>query len=129
MVLALDEVWDPQNFGALLRTAHFFAVRQIVCCAKNSAPLSPVVSKASAGAMELLAGRQLLQSTNNMMKFLEHSKLNGWQVRQYCWPVRIMGNNVIATVIVLCRYWAQAVVNRLTRLLQLQCRSCHFFIL
>jgi hypothetical protein len=22
-VLALDEVWDPQNFGALLRTCHF----------------------------------------------------------------------------------------------------------
>jgi 21S rRNA (GM2251-2'-O)-methyltransferase len=44
-VLALDEVWDPQNFGALLRTSHFLGVDRVVVCAKNSAPLSPTVSK------------------------------------------------------------------------------------
>lgn len=75
-VLALDEVWDPQNFGALLRTAHFLACDRVVVCAKNSAPLSPTVSKASSGAMELMD----IGSTSNMMRFLDRSRANGWQV-------------------------------------------------
>lgn len=75
-VLALDEVWDPQNLGALLRTCHFLACDGVVVCAKNSAPLSSSVSKASAGAMELMD----ISSTSNMMKFLDESRKNGWQI-------------------------------------------------
>jgi 21S rRNA (GM2251-2'-O)-methyltransferase len=75
-VLALDEVWDPQNFGALLRTSHFLGVDKVVVCAKNSAPLSPTVSKASSGAAEIMD----VYSTDNMMKFLDKSVENGWQV-------------------------------------------------
>ncbi len=75
-VLVLDEVWDPQNFGALLRTAHYLRADKVVVCAKNSAPLSPVVSKASAGAMESMD----IYSTSNLMKFLDKSKVNHWQV-------------------------------------------------
>lgn len=76
-VLALDEVWDPQNFGALLRTSHFLGVDKVVVCAKNSAPLSPTVSKASSGALEVIE----VSSTDNMMRFLDKSQENGWQVR------------------------------------------------
>lgn len=75
-VLALDEVWDPQNFGALLRTCHFLGVDAVVVCAKNSAPLGPTVSKASSGAMEVME----VHSTDNMMRFLDRSVENGWQV-------------------------------------------------
>ena len=75
-ILALDEVWDPQNFGALLRTSHFLGVDGVVVCSKNSAPLSPTVSKASSGAMEHME----VFSTDNMMKFMDKSKENGWQV-------------------------------------------------
>jgi 21S rRNA (GM2251-2'-O)-methyltransferase len=75
-VLALDEVWDPQNFGALIRTSHFLKVDKIVVCAKNSAPPSPVVSKASAGALEVTP----IYSVQNMMRFIDESVLNGWQV-------------------------------------------------
>jgi 21S rRNA (GM2251-2'-O)-methyltransferase len=75
-VLALDEVGDPMNLGALLRTAHFLGVEKVILCAKNSAPLSPVVSKASAGAMEVAH----IASTTNMMRFLDASKENGWQI-------------------------------------------------
>ncbi|KAG1139929.1 hypothetical protein G6F37_009389 [Rhizopus arrhizus] len=50
--IALDEVQDPQNFGSILRTAHFFDVDGVLVCSKNSAPLSPTVSKVSSGAME-----------------------------------------------------------------------------
>jgi len=75
-VLALDEVWDPQNFGALLRTCHFLGVDNVVVCSKNSAPLSPTVSKASAGALEVME----VLSTDNMLRFLDKSQENGWQV-------------------------------------------------
>jgi 21S rRNA (GM2251-2'-O)-methyltransferase len=53
--LCLDEVVDPQNLGALLRSAYFLSHDDIgiVVCAKNSAPPSPIVSAASAGALEL----------------------------------------------------------------------------
>jgi len=74
--LALDEVWDPQNFGALLRSAHFFGIDGVVTCAKNSAKLTPAVSKASAGACEAME----VFSANNMMRFMDASKKNGWQV-------------------------------------------------
>ena len=50
--VALDEVSDPQNLGAVLRSVHFLGAQGVVLCAKNSAPLSAVVSKASAGAVE-----------------------------------------------------------------------------
>jgi len=76
-VLALDEVWDPQNFGALLRTSHFLNVDSVVVCAKNSAPLSPTVSKASSGALEIMNN---VFSTDNLMRFLDKSIENGWQV-------------------------------------------------
>lgn len=76
VVLALDEVNDPQNFGALLRTSFFLGADKVIVCAKNSAPLSAVVSKASAGAMEVMK----IYSTDNMMRFLDTSKENGWKV-------------------------------------------------
>ena len=78
-VLALDEVGDPQNLGALIRTAHFLGCYKIVVCAKNSAPLSAAVSKASAGALEVSP----ISVTHDMVKFLEGSAANGWQVLYY----------------------------------------------
>ena len=63
-VLALDEVVDPMNLGALLRSAHFLGCDKVVVCTKNSSPLSPTVCKASAGALEFID----LSATKNMMK-------------------------------------------------------------
>ncbi|KAL8189029.1 hypothetical protein R6Q57_029290 [Mikania cordata] len=74
--LALDEVMDPQNVGAIIRSAYFFGASGVVLCAKNSAPLSGVVSKASAGSLELTE----LRSCKNMMQFLVSSAENGWRV-------------------------------------------------
>ncbi|KAI3447038.1 hypothetical protein Pfo_003703 [Paulownia fortunei] len=74
--LALDEVTDPQNLGAIIRSAYFFGASGVVLCAKNSAPLSGVVSKASAGSLELME----LRSCKNMMQFLASSAGNGWRV-------------------------------------------------
>ncbi|KAL4180772.1 hypothetical protein AMTRI_Chr12g267720 [Amborella trichopoda] len=74
--VALDEVTDPQNLGAIIRSAYFFGAAGVVLCAKNSAPLSGVVSKASAGSLEIIE----LRSCKNMMQFLTSSVENGWRV-------------------------------------------------
>ncbi|CAH8356099.1 unnamed protein product [Eruca vesicaria subsp. sativa] len=74
--VALDEVTDPQNLGAIIRSAYFFGATGVVVCAKNSAPLSAVVSKASAGSLEVME----LRYCKNMMQFLEASAENGWRV-------------------------------------------------
>ena len=74
--LALDEVVDPQNLGAMLRTAHFLGVDGVVVCAKNSAPLSPAVSKASSGALESVDVR----AAGVMHRFLSRCAEDGWDV-------------------------------------------------
>ncbi|KAF6141722.1 hypothetical protein GIB67_027900 [Kingdonia uniflora] len=74
--VALDEVTDPQNLGAIIRSSYFFGAAGVVLCAKNSAPLSGVVSKASAGSLELMEVR----ACKNMMQFLSQSAENGWRV-------------------------------------------------
>ncbi|CAO3642271.1 unnamed protein product [Cunninghamella blakesleeana] len=74
--IALDQVQDPQNLGSILRTAHFFGVDGVLVCHKNSAPLSPAVSKVSSGAMELMD----IYTTRNLVHFLNASKEQGWQI-------------------------------------------------
>ncbi|MBI5064559.1 MAG: 23S rRNA (guanosine(2251)-2'-O)-methyltransferase RlmB, partial [Desulfatitalea sp.] len=51
-VVMLDQVVDPQNFGAIVRTAHCAGVQGIVAPRDRSAPPTPAASKASAGALE-----------------------------------------------------------------------------
>ena len=74
--LALDEVSDPQNLGALLRSAFFLGVDGVLVSAKNSCSLTPVVSKTSAGAMELSP----VFAARNLPRTLEAAKESGWQV-------------------------------------------------
>jgi 21S rRNA (GM2251-2'-O)-methyltransferase len=74
--LCLDEVVDPQNFGAALRSAFFLGATGVLTCKRNSAPLSPVVSKASAGALELMP----VHSCRNLPQTLADAKLKGWTV-------------------------------------------------
>ena len=76
-VLALDAIEDPQNLGSLLRTSYFLGVDRVVTRGINSAPLSPAVSNISCGATEFLP----VSRVDSLMKFLEKSRENGWQVR------------------------------------------------
>src|SRR5215470_9614236 len=52
LLLALDGVEDPQNLGALLRTADGAGANGVILTERRSAPLSPLAIKASAGAAE-----------------------------------------------------------------------------
>ena len=51
-ILALDQIVDPQNLGAIIRTAHCAGVHGVILPKNNSAPPSAAASKASAGALE-----------------------------------------------------------------------------
>jgi 21S rRNA (GM2251-2'-O)-methyltransferase len=73
--LVLDQIVDPQNFGALIRTAEFLAVPSILVCAKNAAPPSAVVSAASAGALEGTNVR--IYSTPSLPRALATAKAAG----------------------------------------------------
>lgn len=50
-LLALDQVQDPHNLGALLRTAEAVGVDGVLLPERRSAPLSGAVARTSAGAM------------------------------------------------------------------------------
>jgi 23S rRNA (guanosine2251-2'-O)-methyltransferase len=50
--LVLDCIEDPRNFGAILRSADAAGAHGIIFQSHRSARISPVVSKASAGALE-----------------------------------------------------------------------------
>lgn len=52
VVVALDEIEDPQNFGAVIRSAVALGATAIVWPENHSAPLSPATFRASAGAVE-----------------------------------------------------------------------------
>jgi 23S rRNA (guanosine2251-2'-O)-methyltransferase len=50
--LALDEIQDPQNLGAMLRSAGFFGVTAAIVPRWRSAPVSDAAVRASSGAVE-----------------------------------------------------------------------------
>ncbi|XP_041097376.1 rRNA methyltransferase 1, mitochondrial isoform X2 [Polyodon spathula] len=74
--LVLEGIQDPMNMGALLRTAYFLGVDRVVASLHNSCPLSPVVSKASAGAMEALP----VYGSSDLPDLLKTQIAGGWQV-------------------------------------------------
>ncbi|MGB6426455.1 MAG: 23S rRNA (guanosine(2251)-2'-O)-methyltransferase RlmB [Solirubrobacterales bacterium] len=54
LVLALDQIQDPGNLGAICRTAEAAGVAGVVICERRAAQVTPAVCKASAGAVEHL---------------------------------------------------------------------------
>ena len=54
VVLMLDSINDPQNLGAILRSAECFGVDLVVFSKNRGADVTPTASKTSAGASELV---------------------------------------------------------------------------
>ena len=52
LLVALDEVTDPHNFGAIVRSAVAFGAHGVITLKQRAAPVTPVVVRASAGATE-----------------------------------------------------------------------------
>jgi 23S rRNA (guanosine2251-2'-O)-methyltransferase len=74
--LILDSLEDPQNFGALLRTAEAAGVHGVVFPTRHQAPLSAAAIKASAGAVEHL----LLVPVDDLAEALADLHVHGLRV-------------------------------------------------
>lgn len=77
LFLILDGVEDPQNFGAIFRTAECAGVNGVIVAARRRAPVSSVTVKASAGAVFSLS----LVEVGNLHRAVRFLKDNGvWVV-------------------------------------------------
>jgi 23S rRNA (guanosine2251-2'-O)-methyltransferase len=76
VVLALDQVEDPHNFGAVVRTAAFLGARALLVHRNKRAPLSATVSKSSAGAVEFFD----LFECGNLADALQRFEKAGWRI-------------------------------------------------
>jgi 23S rRNA (guanosine2251-2'-O)-methyltransferase len=75
-VLMLSEIFDPQNFGAILRSAECFGVDGVVWSKNRGCDLTPMVAKASSGASELLR----LIRISNLADAIDKLKEAGFEV-------------------------------------------------
>jgi 23S rRNA (guanosine2251-2'-O)-methyltransferase len=73
VLVALDEVTDPQNLGAIARTAECAGAAGVIVPERRSAEVTPAVCKASAGAVEHLA----IARVRNLADFLADAKAAG----------------------------------------------------
>jgi 23S rRNA (guanosine2251-2'-O)-methyltransferase len=73
LIVALDEVQDVQNLGAIARTAEVAGVTGLVIPERRSAEVTPAACKASAGAVEHLP----IARVRNLADFLGEAKEAG----------------------------------------------------
>ncbi|MBF0349695.1 MAG: 23S rRNA (guanosine(2251)-2'-O)-methyltransferase RlmB [SAR324 cluster bacterium] len=75
VIVALDQVEDPHNLGAIIRSCGFFNVLCVVVPASHSSGITAVVSKTSAGVAESFP----IVQVPNLNRFLEMQKTkNFW---------------------------------------------------
>ena len=73
LLLMLDCLQDPQNFGALLRTAEIVGVHGVVIPKRRAVGITPAVVNSSAGATEHL----LVAQVTNLVRTMEELKAKG----------------------------------------------------
>lgn len=74
-ILVLDEIEDPHNLGALLRTADAAGVHGVIIPKRRSVGLTPAVGRTSAGAVEYVP----VARVSNLVQTLKYLKKEG------CW--------------------------------------------
>jgi 23S rRNA (guanosine2251-2'-O)-methyltransferase len=75
LIVLLDGVTDPRNFGAIIRSAEVLGAHGVVVEERRSSPLNATVAKAAAGATSFLPVAQ----TKNMPRLIEQLKAdNVW---------------------------------------------------
>ena len=67
-----DEIEDPHNFGAIIRSADAFNVDGIIIKARNQVPVTPIVSKVSTGAIQFVKIAQVSNISVAMTKLKEN---------------------------------------------------------
>lgn len=76
IVVVLDSITDPQNLGAIIRTAHCFGAAGVIIPQDRSASVTPTVVKASAGA----AHHMPVTMVANLSRTLDILKENGFWI-------------------------------------------------
>jgi 23S rRNA (guanosine2251-2'-O)-methyltransferase len=84
LVVALDEVQDPQNLGSICRTAECAGASGVAIPERRSAEVTPAACKASAGAVEHLR----VARVRNLADFLGQAREAG------CWCYGASAANV-----------------------------------
>jgi 23S rRNA (guanosine2251-2'-O)-methyltransferase len=76
LIVALDQVQDPRNLGAVCRSAELAGVAGVVIPERRAAEVTPATCKASAGAVEHLS----IARVPNLADWLEEAKVAGFWI-------------------------------------------------
>ena len=75
VLLLLDGVTDPQNVGAVFRSAAAFGARGVILQERHAPPLSAALAKAAAGALDAVPHARVV----NLSRALETLSDMGWR--------------------------------------------------
>ncbi len=74
LILVLDQISDPQNMGAIIRSAAAFKAHALIFPKHQSSPVNATVAKAASGALELVP----LCAVSNLAQALDKLKKQGF---------------------------------------------------
>lgn len=76
IIVLLDKIIDPQNFGSIVRTCFYYGVDCVITNKQHRPALSPSVTRVSLGASESIE----LYTTNHFKSLIEQAKSNNWKI-------------------------------------------------
>lgn len=92
-LIILDEVEDPHNLGSIIRTANVCGAHGVIIPKRRSATMTPIVAKASAGAVEYTKVAKVTNITQTIKELKERglwiigTDMDG----EYCYKANLKG--------------------------------------